>query len=40
MCRFCVRGDCAGEFTRREMLGVAGAGLAAGLTGADDVDGR
>ena len=32
MCRFCVRGDCDGQFTRREVLGVAGAGLAAGLT--------
>jgi len=33
MCRFCVRGDHDGQFTRREVLGVAGAGLAAGLTG-------
>ena len=31
MCRFCVRGNSAGEFTRREVLGVAGAGMAAGL---------
>jgi len=31
MCRFCVRGDCGGELTRREVLGVAGAGMAAGL---------
>ena len=31
MCRFCVREDSAGEFTRREVLGVAGAGVAASL---------
>ena len=31
MCRFCVRGGGAGEFTRREVLGVAGAGMAAGV---------
>ena len=31
MCRFCVRGDGVGEFTRREVLGMAGAGVAAGL---------
>jgi hypothetical protein len=32
MCRFCVREEGAGQFTRREVLGVAGAGLAVGLT--------
>ena len=31
MCRFCVRQDSAGEFTRREVLKVAGAGMTAGL---------
>ena len=31
MCRFCVRGDGVAEFTRREVLTVAGAGMAAGL---------
>ncbi len=31
MCRFCVRREGVVEFTRREMLGVAGAGMAAGL---------
>ncbi len=33
MCRFCDRGDCAGELTRREVLGVAGAGITAGVIG-------
>ncbi len=33
MCRFCVRQDGVVEFTRREVLGVAGAGMAAGLLG-------
>lgn len=32
MCRFCVRGDSDGELTRREVLGVTGAGLVAGLS--------
>ena len=31
MCRFCVRGENGGQFTRREMLGVTGAGLAMSL---------
>ena len=33
MCRFCVRGDGVVELTRREVLGAAGAGVAAGLLG-------
>ncbi|MBM4089935.1 MAG: hypothetical protein FJ276_11005 [Planctomycetes bacterium] len=31
MCRFCVRQSTAGEFTRRDMLKVAGAGMTASL---------
>jgi hypothetical protein len=34
MCKFCVRQDLGGEFTRREVLAtMAGAGMAAGLMG-------
>lgn len=32
MCRFCCGVSADGQFTRREVLGVAGTGLAAGLT--------
>ena len=35
MCRFCVRQIAVGEFTRREVLKVAGAGMTAGLLAPD-----
>ncbi len=40
MCRFCVRGDGVGEFTRREVLGDGWCRSGGGPVGAHDVDGR